>query len=172
MTSPTVPDKTCQIQATGGRCEMDENLEILRNIQAFSCIPMDRLRLYAYLSKRMHFKEGEFVFRHGDSDDKGYIIISGRVQVIREYQDRSLLLGEFQEGDFFGGLALLSDIKRLFSVKALTDTHCLTIDRESFRKIMIQFPEIAARVLDVMIKRIVIMEERLLQAQLDQIVYG
>lgn len=151
---------------------MDENLEILRNVPAFSCIPLDRLKIYAYLSKRMNFKAGDFLFRHGDDDDRGYIMISGRAQMIREYEDHSIILGEFREGDFFGGLALLSDIKRLFSVKAVTDILCLTMNRESFRKLMIQFPEIAVRVLDIMIKRVVAMEERVLQSHVDHSVFG
>jgi CRP/FNR family transcriptional regulator, cyclic AMP receptor protein len=154
------------------RCELDENLEILRRIPIFSAIPLQRLKLYAYLSKRVSFRAGQFIFRQREIGDRGYIIVSGRVQVIREFPDHSVLLNEFKEGDFFGGLALLSDINRLFSVRSVTSLECLTWDRESFQKLLIQFPEVALQILDMMIKRIIQMEEKLLQTQLNECVYG
>lgn len=154
------------------RCELDENLEILRRIPIFSAIPLQRLRLYAYLSKRVSFRAGQFIFRQRDSGDRGYIIVSGRVQVIREFSDHSVLLNEFKEGDFFGGLALLSDINRLFSVRSVTPLQCLTWDRESFQKLLVQFPEVALQILDMMIKRIIQMEEKLLQKETHECVYG
>jgi len=175
MNSPTDPyekQSTCRLGSTGGRCELDANLEILRNVHAFSGIPLPRLKLYAYLSRRMCYKAGEFVFRQHDSANRGYIIVSGKAQVIREYKDHSLFLNELQEGDFFGGLALLSEVKRLFTVKAVTNLECLTLDRESYRRLLAQFPEVAVKILDTMIKRIVQMEEKLFEEKLHECVYG
>lgn len=173
MNSPTGPfEKGCSLDRGAGACELDINLEILRGVPVFSGIPLQRLKLYAYLSKRARYREGEFLFHQGETDDRGYIVISGRIQVIREHKDHSILLNEFQEGEFFGGLALLSDITRLFSVRAATQVECLTLDRESFQKLLIQFPELAVRVLEIMIKRVVQMEEKLLQAQEQDCVMG
>lgn len=169
---PDLPDHNCPQMEKEGLCELDKNFEILRAIPVFSAIPMQRLKLYAYLSKRACYGPGDFLFRQGDYDNRGYIISSGRAQVIREYPDHSVLLHEFGEGDFLGGLALLSDIPRLFSVKALTRLECLTLDRESFRKLLIQFPEIALKVLDIMIKRVVQMEEKLIQSETHECVFG
>lgn len=151
---------------------LDVNIEILRCVPAFSGIPVQRLKLYAYLSKRACYHPGEFLFRQGDSDDQGYIVISGRAQVIREYKDHSVLLHEFSDGDFLGGLALLADIPRLFSVRALTELECLTLDRDSFQKLLVQFPEVAVKVIEAMIKRIVQMEEKLLQAESHECIFG
>ncbi|NLJ28538.1 cyclic nucleotide-binding domain-containing protein [Desulforhabdus amnigena] len=163
---------TCSLDHSGGRCEMDANLEIYRNVAAFSGIPIERLKLLAYLSKRVYYRAGEFLFHHGDIDDRAYLILSGKAQVIRELSDHSVFLHEFTEGDFFGGLALLSDIKRRFSIKAITDLECLTINRESFQKLLLQFPEIAIKMLDPMIKRMVQMEEEFLKAKTNQCLYG
>jgi len=165
-------DRTCSMNEHGGRCELETNLEVLRKIPVFSGIPLQRLKLYAYLCKRVCYRTGEFIFRQGDSDDRGYILVSGRAQVVREYEDHSVFLNELREGEFFGGLALLSDINRLFSVKAATDVDCLTLDRESFRKMLIQFPEVGVKVLDLMIRRIVQMEEKLMRKHVHECMYG
>ena len=170
MTSPMGSDQSCPLDSPGGRCELDVNLEILRSVPVFSEVPLQCLRVYAYMSRRIYYKAGSFLFRQGDMDDRGYIILSGRAQVVRELKESSILLDEFREGDFLGGLALFSNIRRLFSVRALTDLECLTLDREAFQKLLVQFPSVAVSMLDVMIRRIVTMEERLLQSE--ERVYG
>jgi CRP/FNR family transcriptional regulator, cyclic AMP receptor protein len=173
MSSPKDGEKAPELDATGNnRCELDQNLDLLRRVPAFSGIPFERLKLYAYLSKRMHFRAGEFVFRQGELGNLGYIVICGKGQVIRELKDHSILLNEFGAGDFFGGLVLLSDTVRLFSVRAKTDLECLTIDRETFQKLFLQFPEAALKMVGIMLKRIVQMEERLLQAKAEDFMYG
>ncbi len=159
-------NRASRLKTVGGECELDQNLEILRQIPVFSGVPLDRLRLYAYLGKRICYPAGQFLFHQGELDDRGYIILCGRAQIIREYNDRFIILNELKEGDFFGGLALLAEIRRLFSCRAITDLECLTLDRESFRKILTLFPEVTIRVLDVMIKRIVSMEDKLLSQNL------
>jgi CRP-like cAMP-binding protein len=171
MNSSTEHQKACDIDSAG-RCELDLNLEILRREPVFSEIPVQRLRVYAYLSKRVRFQGGEFVFRQGDRDDRGYIILSGRAQIIREYQEQSLILNELREGEFFGGLALLSDIPRLFSIRVIEPMECLTVDRESFQKLVMQFPEVAVKAIDMMVRRIVQMEQKLLEIKVHECLYA
>jgi CRP/FNR family transcriptional regulator, cyclic AMP receptor protein len=173
MNSPMDREKAPEVEVAGkGRCELDKNLEILRRVPTFSGIPAERLKLYAYLSKRIHFRAGDFVFHQGEQGSLGYVVICGKGQVIRELQDRSILLNEFGEGDFFGGLALLTDCLRLFSVRAKTDLECLTIDRETFQKLFLQFPEVGIKMVGLMLKRIIQMEEKLMQAKAEEFMYG
>jgi len=151
-------------------CELDQNVEILRRVDVFAGVPLERLKVYALLCKRRRFEKGQFIFQQGEADDKAYILIEGTAQVIRQYEDHSFLVHELHPGAFFGGLALLADVKRLFAVRATTDVEVLTIDRESFRKILRQFPELAEKILDVMIGRIVRMEEKLLERHIHECV--
>ena len=93
MNSPVDQQKTGDMDAkVKSRCELDDNLNILRRVPVFSSIPIERLKLYAYLSKRMRYRAGEFVFRQWESGNRGYIVIRGKAQVIRELKDRSILL--------------------------------------------------------------------------------
>lgn len=163
MNLPTENNADCSLNKKDKRCELEENLDVLRKITVFAEVPLPRLKLYAYLCKRAGFEPSEFLFRQGTADNRGFILLQGKAQVVREYQDHSIFLNQLHEGEFFGGVALLSDIKRLFSVRAITRVECLTLDRESFRKLLVQFPEVGVKVLDMMIKRIFYMEETLLQ---------
>ena len=147
----------------GERCELDQNADIISGVDVFSSLSRERLKLLAFLSKRISFREGDFIFRQGDSDDRAYIIVYGSVHIMREYDSYSIIVSTVHKGDFFGGLALLSNISRLFSARATEATEVLLIESESFRKLMLQFPEMAIRVMDSMVKRITQFEDKLLK---------
>ncbi|ROQ92040.1 Crp/Fnr family transcriptional regulator [Desulfosoma caldarium] len=151
-------------------CELDDNLEWLRRTDVFSSIPLERLRVYALMCHRRRFRRGEFLFRQGQPDDKGYILVAGTVQMVRQYENHSVIVHDLEPGAFFGGLALLANIQRLFGARAATDVDVLYIDRETFRKILHQFPDLMEKILDVMIRRIVLMEEKILERHLHECV--
>jgi len=44
-------------------CEYQENLGILRQTYFFSGLPLESLKIFAYLCTREKFREGEFLFR-------------------------------------------------------------------------------------------------------------
>ncbi len=146
------------------RCELDDNLERLRQVSAFSSVPLERLKLLAYLGRRICFPDGSVLFRQGDRDDRAFIVISGSAQVIRDLKDRSVILNEFKEGTFFGGLALLANIRRPVTVRARTQLVCLVVDRESFRKVLGQSPDVILKILEAMLER----HSRMLDKLLDQ----
>lgn len=151
-------------------CELDRNVEVLRRVDIFAGVPLERIKIYALVCHRRRIKKGQFLFHQGEPDDKAYVLIEGKAQIIRQYEDHSFIVHELHPGDFFGGLALLADVKRLFGVRAVEDVELLSIDRESFRKILRQFPELIEKILDVMIGRIVAMEEKLLERHIHECV--
>ena len=160
----------CEI-GEGYQCDLDQSLEVLRQVPVFAVLPMERLMLCAYMSKHFHFKEGDLILLQGSPVELCHIIISGKALVFREYEDHLVPLHELQEFDILGGLAFLPDLKHIFSVKALTDVECLTLEQESFRKIIQQFPEMTVSISEVMFKRILQMVDRLLESHVHTCVY-
>ena len=142
--------------------EFQENLEFLRQMDFFSALSLEALKVFAYLFTREKFKPGDQLFEQDDNDGKAFYIISGTAEVVREDERGQAILGKFVQGEFFGGLALLGDMRRLFSVRAQTDLICLVMTREKFTKAIEQFPELMPRVLEAMVKGIRFWEERLL----------
>jgi CRP-like cAMP-binding protein len=70
-------------------------------------------------------------------------------------------------GEFIGGLTLLGEVRRLFSLKAVEDTVCLVLEREKFSKAMEQFPIIMPRIFKAVAKNIDSWEERFLTERAD-----
>ena len=142
--------------------EFQQNLELLRQMDFFSALSIEALKVFAYLFTREKFKPGDNLFEQDDNDGKAFYIISGTADVVREDERGETIVGKFVQGEFFGGLALLGDMRRLFSVRAQTDLMCLVMTREKFTKAIEQFPELMPKVLETMVKGIRFWEERLL----------
>ena len=65
--------------------ELEDNLEILRQTYFFSGLPLETLKVFAYLCTREKFKKDEYIFNQYEEDGRAFYIISGRA--ILERQD-------------------------------------------------------------------------------------
>jgi CRP/FNR family cyclic AMP-dependent transcriptional regulator len=147
--------------------ELEQNLEILRQTYFFSGLPLETLKIFAYLCTREKFKQGEYIFRQNEDDGQAFYIISGKAVLERENNSSIKEIRECHSGEFFGGLTLLGEARRLFSLRALEDTICLVLVREKFSKTREQFPEIMPRIFKAVAKNIDAWEERFLADRAD-----
>ena len=142
--------------------EFQENLEILRQTYFFSSLPMEALKVFAYIGTRETYKQGEYLFRQGDDDGQAFYVISGTVSLVHTDGGDELIIRDYGAGEFLGGMALLGKMHRLFSLKAGTEVTCLIMSREKFKSTMQQFPDFMPRIIKSVVERISAWEERLL----------
>jgi len=79
-----------------------------------------------------HVEEDTLVVKQGDEGDKFFIIKSGTAKAVRD-QDTVKL---YQEGEFFGELALLKNAPRAATVIATSKSSFLTIERKAFTRLL------------------------------------
>jgi CRP/FNR family transcriptional regulator, cyclic AMP receptor protein len=122
-------------------CEYQDNLNLLRQTYFFAGLPLEVLKVFAYLCTREKYKPGDYLFRQGEDDGNAFCIISGRARLERQVGDASHELRVVGPGQFIGGLTLLGPTRRLYSLGAVDDTVCIVLSREKFSKTMHQFSE-------------------------------
>ncbi|MGD8989955.1 MAG: cyclic nucleotide-binding domain-containing protein [Desulfobacterales bacterium] len=147
--------------------ELEENLEILRQTYFFSGLPLETLKIFAYLCTREKFKKNEYIFRQHEDDGRAFYIIDGKASLQREDDDNARNIRDCKVGEFIGGLTLLGELRRLFSLQATEDTVCLVMEREKFSKALQQFPDIMPRIFKAVAKSIDSWEERFLSGRGD-----
>lgn len=139
-----------------------EDLDILRQTYFFSGLNLEALKVLAYLSIRQRYKPGDYIFRHNDDDGQALYVIDGSMQLWHESHTPPLLIREYGDGRFIGGLALLGSMRRLFALKAASDSCCLVLTREKFAKALEQYPDIMRIILKAVVNRIRSWEQNLL----------
>src|SRR5262249_52251228 len=105
-----------------------EALQLLRPIPIFAPLPPPTLERLASQAVPVEVSAGEAVIRQGDPGDRFYAIESGRFEVAVD----GATTGELGPGGFFGEIALLRDVPRTASVKALTGGKLQALDRHAF----------------------------------------
>ena len=67
---------------SGTSSEYQQNLDILRQIDFFSGLPLEATKVFAYLCSRESCKSGDVIFNQGDEDDRAFYIVSGQARRI------------------------------------------------------------------------------------------
>ena len=97
--------------------------------------------------KEEKYTEGEYVFRQGDQGNRFYIVLEGSLvaEKLREGHQEVQNVYEFKEGDYFGELALMYDVNRQASIKAVTGARVAYLDRDSFNRLFGSMEEMLRR---------------------------
>jgi CRP-like cAMP-binding protein len=102
--------------------------------------------LMPFLSMRK-VKAGETIFRELDPSDALYIVESGKVVISKHVNGQTdIVLTRFSAGDFFGEMGLFDAAPRSASAYAELDTILWRLERGVFNEILIDRPEIGARI--------------------------
>ena len=89
----------------------------------------------------MDVPTGHTLFEEDDRGDKLYVIVRGRVGVARRGPAAAELhVGVLEDGDFFGEIALLEEVRRTATVRALTPCLLLVLDRADFQELLAEVP--------------------------------
>jgi NADH dehydrogenase len=91
--------------------------------------------------RREYFEPGQVVFREGDRGDWLYILTGGEVEVVKGVPGRGEQpLRRLGAGECFGEIALISDRPRSATVRAVSATSVLAVDREAFQAMFATLP--------------------------------
>ena len=106
----------------------------------FRSLPRHEVETLAARLGTLNVDAGATIVRQGAPADKFFIIVEGEVEVVREdapgQPPRNL--ASLKQGQFFGEMAILRDSPRTATVRALTPTTLLTMDRDVFRNLVAQ----------------------------------
>ena len=99
--------------------------------------------------------DSEILFNEGDIGDSCYIVMSGRVQALKNYgKDNEVVLGELKKGDIIGDMALITGEKRSATIKASKLSRLIYISKKSFDQVMYSNPKALMEVSKTLINRL------------------
>ncbi len=115
----------------------EEKFAFLKNNKIFKYVhDEDMHRIAPYLTKHA-YKEGEYIFRQGSTDQNLYLVHNGKVGIYIYAPDGNrILIMEGEGGDFFGELELLDGLPRSADAVAHTDTEVLMIPFDCLKSIV------------------------------------
>ena len=133
---------------------LNEEVELLRNIPMFANIEPSKLKLLAFTSERMTFKEGDVLFRQGEPGDSAYVIIGGEADVIVDTPKGPLTVAKLKRNDIVGEIAILCDVPRTATIKAASKLEAMVIAKDLFFRLVMEFPQMAVEIMRELARRL------------------
>lgn len=100
------------------------------------------------------FSPGEVIFSDGDVAKEAFVLQRGRVRLIKRIGSTERALKVLRPGDLFGESALMQGAPRNRTAVALEDVVALALDKETFQQVLFSNPEVGARVLQQIVRRL------------------
>jgi ATP-binding cassette subfamily B protein len=111
--------------------------ERLRALPLFAQAPAASLEKLAHLFVAERCLPGDVLVREGDRGDRFFLVVRGAVGVsVRTADGAATELAPLEEGDYFGEIALLDDVPRTATVRALRPTLLLSLQRRHFELLL------------------------------------
>jgi membrane protein len=89
------------------------------------------------------YTENSIIFNEGDTGCEMFYVLSGRIGLERVDCSVKKTLAEMGPGQYFGEMALLIDVRRTATARALEDSHLAVIDEATFRNLIGESREVA-----------------------------
>lgn len=142
----------------GAMPESQKN-DLLRRIQEgsplFSALGTANLKALLEIGRTSKVAAGHTLFHMGDEPDRFFVIITGSARASAPSHDgRDLVLRLLTHGDVFGEIGVLDGGVRTADVVTTAPCELLVFERNRFKRYMLERPEVAIELVEVLAKRL------------------
>ena len=121
----------------------ERHVELLGACRLFSGVGRDVLERVAAKATEVDFPAGHVIARQNEIGTGFFVIVEGRVRVVRDGQR----LAELGPGDFFGELSVLDGQPRNAQVTALGPCRCLAVASWDLEALLLDVPRLALAII-------------------------
>lgn len=124
---------------------LEQDIALLSTVPLFAELVTDHLRLIAFSATRLELPAGRVLFRDDSKALSGFVVMSGEIELSDGHGDKHRQLGVFGPGTLLGEVALFIETRRPATATAVGDALVIEIDRTLMRRILTEYPDVAAR---------------------------
>ncbi|MET0593972.1 MAG: mechanosensitive ion channel family protein [Polyangiaceae bacterium] len=134
--------------------EHGTRLAALQSVDLFAQLSDEEKGRLADAARFAPFSAGEIVTRQGSPAHWLYILTKGRAEVrLSGAAGEEKKVAELKAPSFFGEMALMTGAPREATVVAITDVECMRVDKDDFKQILGERPELAQEMSKVLAER-------------------
>jgi len=129
--------------------------DVLRETPLFEALSAEDTEALRSAVIDVQLDRGERLFSEGDTGDKLYIILTGKIKLSKAAPDgRENLLSVHGPGEMFGELSLFDPIPRTSSATAVTNARLAGVAHDELRTFLSTRPEVAMHMLQALAQRL------------------
>src|SRR5258706_2228169 len=134
--------------------------EVLRRVPLFSGFAPRDLDEAVSAARTIRVAARAEVFNKGEVGSQLYVVIDGRLKALTTSSEgNDVVFNVMGPGEVFGEMALLSESPRSATVRAIERCELLVLDRRDFLAFLKRSPDVAVRMLTVLVERLIRISE-------------
>ncbi len=127
--------------------------------KTFACVAEEDLQSLLNKVQWIYLEAGAMLIEEGHDIDGLYILVSGRLQAVKEseYQESEILgeiLGEVYVGECVGEMGLITQGVASVSIYAVRDSLLIKLSKADFEKLTKDYPELYKKIAETVIRRL------------------
>ncbi|TVY05392.1 ATP-binding cassette domain-containing protein [Paenibacillus cremeus] len=124
---------------------VEVSVERLKLFPIFSEMEESVLQDAAHFFVTESYAKDRTIIHEGDPGDKFYVIVRGKVEVLKkDSEGNNERVAVLSDGDFFGEVALLRNIPRTATIRTLSPIVFITLQREFFQDLLKRAPHLTS----------------------------
>ena len=124
---------------------LDDEVARLGRTRPFNLLPREAVQLIAFSCEKRRLRAGEALFFAGETADSGYFVHSGVITLLEDGAEPKAER-RVSAGALIGESALYAPTARRVSARAAEDAVVMRIPRETFRRVLTEFPAGAEKI--------------------------
>ncbi|HLC85487.1 MAG TPA: cyclic nucleotide-binding domain-containing protein [Candidatus Nanoarchaeia archaeon] len=121
--------------------------DFLLGIPLFTGLKRSEVGHLARLMFKRTFKEGEIIFVEKDIGSAMYIIMNGKVSILKQAGKKVKPVAHLSNGSFFGEMALLTDAQRSATARADAKTELLVFFKKDLEHVLEEDPAMGLKLM-------------------------
>ena len=132
------------------RLHRNAKADLLRRVPLFAGLSKKELAQLSGIADELDLGSGRTLIAEGDRGREFFVLVDGDAEVRQGGRKLRSLHG----GDFFGEIALISDVPRTSTVTTTSPVRLLVLTKRDFQRLMREQPSIQRKVLEALAIRL------------------
>ena len=132
------------------RLRRDAKIEYIASVPLFERCSKRELSAIAALADQVEFPEGRVLAREGELGREFFVLTNG----IAEVRRRGRLVTTLGSGEFFGEIALVSNVPRTATVTTVSPAQALVVSSRDFWSLLDESPQTQRKILETVGNRL------------------
>lgn len=133
---------------------LEKEVELIRQFPIFSKIQPAMQKLLCFSAERLSYDAGQVMFHAGDTADAAYVVIDGTVEISVPTPSGPIVINTMSKNEILGEIAIVGDLPRTATARAVTKLETLKISKELFIKIIRENPDAAVELIRILASRL------------------
>jgi CRP-like cAMP-binding protein len=133
---------------------LEQEVELIRQFPIFSKIQPAMQKLLCFSAERLTYDAGQVLFNAGEAAEAAFVVIDGTVEISVPTPSGPIVINTMTKNEILGEIAIVGEVPRTATAKAVTKLETLKISKELFIKIIRENPDAAIELIRILASRL------------------